>query len=356
MKPSEKNYKRIVIKIGSSILFPAGSKCCDSGVLSGIARQVSGLIKEGSQIVIVSSGAIALGMHILGLKSRPKELSRLQAAAALGQNALMDAWSRAFSSHKINCAQVLLTWDDFCGRLRFLNAKQTLLTLLGLGGIVPVVNENDTVSTEEIKFGDNDRLSVLVATLVKADLLVILSDVDGFMDKDGKVIRVIEGITAEIKALACPTNKKTCVGGMITKLEAANIAVGAGIPCVIANGRNQEIISALIRQPETQGTLFVCGKGMSARKHWLAFGTKPKGKIIVDDGAKKALLNKKSLLSVGVAGIAGDFDRADIVSVMDRDGQEFARGKAGLSSKQVEIVKGARSDKEIIHCDNIVIL
>jgi len=356
LKQSEKNYKRIVIKIGSSILFPAGPKCCDSGILSGIARQISGLIKEGREVVIVSSGAIALGMHILGQKNRPKELSCLQAAAALGQNALMDFYNRVFAAYKINCAQVLLTWEDFCQRSRFLNAKQTLLTLLGLGGIVPVINENDTVSTEEIKFGDNDRLSALVATLIKADLLVILSDVDGFMDKEGKVIRVIEAVTPEIKALASSTNKKTCVGGMVTKLEAVKIAADAGIPCVIANGRSKEIISALANRPDARGTLFVCGKGLSARKHWIAFGTKPKGKIIVDDGAKKALLNKKSLLSVGVAGIEGGFECADIVSIVDRQGQEFARGKAGISAIQVENIKGAHSDKEIIHCDNIVIL
>lgn len=356
MEQSGKNYKRIVIKIGSSILFPGGSRC-DSGILSDIAKQVSVLIKEGREIVIVSSGAIALGMHIMGMESRPRELSRLQAAAALGQNALMDAYSRAFANHKINCAQVLLTWEDFCGRQRFLNAKQTLLTLLGMGLIVPVINENDTVSTDEIKFGDNDRLSALVATLVKADLLIILSDVDGFMDKEGRVIRVIDKITPQIKALACSTTKKTCVGGMVTKLEAVKIAIDAGIPCVIANGRSKDIISALISQPDDgRGTLFVSGKGLSAKKHWIAFGSKPKGRIIVDDGAKNALLNKKSLLSIGVAGIEGNFERAEIVSIVDKAGQEFARGKACLSGKQAEIVKGTHSDKEIIHCDNIVIL
>ena len=354
MKLSEGNYKRIVIKIGSSLFYT--KKGLDIFPLFEIVSHISSLIKlEGKEIIIVSSGAIALGMNLLDLKSRPQELPYLQAAAAIGQNALMDNYSRLFRKYKINCAQVLLTWDDFSDRKRYLNAKNTLLTLLKLG-TVAIINENDTVSTDEIKFGDNDRLSALVSSLISADLLVILSDVDGLLDKDKNVIRVVDEITPQIKALACPTNKKACVGGMITKIEAAKIAVDSGIPCVIANGRCKNITISAIKTPSLAGTLFVPKKSLAARERWIAFGTKPKGKITVDDGAKNALINKKSLLSVGIVAGNGIFEPGDIVSVIDRKNYEFARGKVNLSSRQIDKIKGSRYDKEVIHRDNIVIL
>ncbi len=356
MKGLEKDYKRIVIKIGSSLLFAQQAHSgCFTYPMDNIASQISGLVQQGREIIIVSSGAIASGMHILKMESRPKELSLLQALAAVGQHLLMYEYRRFFETKKINCAQLLLTWEDFDDRKRYLNAKNTLFKLLELG-TVPIINENDTVSTDEIKFGDNDRLSALVSSLIGADLLIILSDVDGLLDKDKKVIRVINEITPQIKALACPTNKKTCVGGMITKIEAAKIAVDSGIPCVIANGRSKNIIFSVIKEPERYGTLFSPKKGLAARERWIAFGTKAKGKILVDDGAKRALLNKKSLLSVGVIGLEGNFEMGDIVSVMDKQNYELARGKVGLSSKQLEKAKGSRYDKEVIHRDNIVIL
>jgi len=359
LKLSEKNYKRIVIKIGSSLFLSAENKL-NSGILEGISRQVTTAIGDGKEIIIVSSGAIALGMQVLGLSQRPKTLSGLQAAAAIGQNELMNAYRRFFSKGFFN-AQILLTWDDFNDRGRYKNARNTLCTLLGLRSnsvraIVPIINENDTVSTEEIRFGDNDRLSALVACLISADLLIILSDVEGLLDKDNKVIPVVCDITAEIKSLACPTDKKTCVGGMVTKIEAAKIAVDSGIPCVIADGRQRDIILSVIKEPEKHGTLFLPRKALAERERWIAFGTKPRGKVIVDDGAKKALMDKKSLLSVGVIGIKNIFEPGDIVSVVDKQGNEFGRGKVGLSSKKLEEVKGGRFDKEIIHRDNIVIL
>jgi glutamate 5-kinase len=248
-----------------------------------------------------------------------------------------------------------LTRDDFNDRNRYLNAKNTISTLLEYGS-VPILNENDTVSVEEIKFGDNDKLSALVSSLIGADLLIILSDVEGLLDREGKVVRVVDEITPLIKSLACPTDKKTCVGGMITKIEAAKIAMDSGIPCVIANGRKKDIISSVIKEPEKCGTLFSPKKGLAARERWIAFGSKPKGRILIDDGAKAALLNKKSLLCVGVTGKEGNFEVADIISVLDKDGCELARGKAGLASRQLEKVKGSRYDKEAIHRDNIVIL
>ncbi|MDD5120505.1 MAG: glutamate 5-kinase [Candidatus Omnitrophica bacterium] len=251
---SQKKYKRIVVKIGSSLFSPVKNKL-DTALVHGIARQVSGLINEGKEVVLVSSGAIALGMSILRLRSRPKELARLQAAAAIGQHELMHVYKLALNKHRLNCAQLLLTWDDFLG-LRYHNAKNTLNTLLKLK-CVPIINENDTVATEEIKLGDNDRLSALVSILVGADLLIILSDVDGLMDRDRNIIRRVNKITGEIKSLACPTSKNTCVGGMVTKIEAARIAVEEGLPCVIANGAEKGVIARLAENPFSEGTIFL---------------------------------------------------------------------------------------------------
>ena len=249
-----RKYKRVVVKIGSS-LFAADKGGLDTGLVSKIAKQISDLIKQGKEVVVVSSGAIALGMSILKLAHRPKKLEDLQASAAIGQHELMHVYKLAFKKYRLNCAQLLLTWDDFLGT-RYVNAKHTLDTLLKLN-CVPIINENDTVATEEIKLGDNDRLSALVSILVEADLLIILSDVDGLLDKKNKIIRRVEKITGEIKSLACPTNKTICVGGMVTKLEAARIAVEGGVPCVIAKGKKARIISQLTADPFCQGTIFL---------------------------------------------------------------------------------------------------
>lgn len=352
---SPKKYKRIVIKIGSS-LFCSDKGKLDAALLSSIAVQVSNLMKEGKEVVLVSSGAIALGMSVLKLAERPKDLSFLQAAAAVGQNELMDAYRDFFGERGINCAQLLLTWEDFSDRKRYLNAKGTLNTLLKLKS-VPIINENDTVSTDEIKFGDNDRLSSLVSILVGADLLIILSDVEGLLDKDKKIIRVVDKITSTIKSLASCSSKKTCVGGMVTKLEAANIATSSGIPCVIASGHKKGIIKSVVDDLSSNGTLFLAeGRMLDAKKRWMAYGTKSKGKILVDDGARKALLNKKSLLAVGVVSCSGNFSGGDIVSVCDNNDVEFARGKAGLAVKELEKIQGKHFAKEIIHRNNIVIL
>ena len=355
MKRSGKNYKKIVVKVGSS-LFCSRKGEFDNLAFNRLAVQISSLAKNSKiEFVIVSSGAIALGMLRLKLECRPKSLPTLQAAAACGQNILMDNYSRAFKSQ--NIAQVLLTWDDFNDRARYLNAKKTLCALLELN-CIPIVNENDTVSTEEIKFGDNDRLSAMVAAMIGADLLIILSDVDGLLDEGKKLIKVVPQINPEIKSLASCSLKKTSVGGMITKIEAAKISVDSGIPCVIANGRVDNIISRIIGEPFYQGdwTFFSPKKALAERHRWIAFGTKPRGKIIVDDGAKKALLDKKSLLSVGIVAIESNFDSGAIVSVVDNSGCEFARGKINVSSKSLDEIKGRHFSKEIIHRDNIVIL
>lgn len=356
MRLSEKNYKRIVIKIGSS-LFYSDKKKLDFALLAGIADQVAHLILEKKEVIIVSSGAIALGMSVLGLHVRPTELSSLQAIAAIGQNELMSTFCRLFDKKGLKCGQVLLTWEDFNDRARYLNAKNTILKLLDLGA-VPVINENDTISTAEIKFGDNDQLSALVSGLCNADLLVMLSDVDGLLMKDKKtVVALVEEITPQIKALASPTDKSTSVGGMITKIKAAKICVDSGIPCVIANGRRKDIVLSVVKSAQGSGTLFLPKDGpLAAKDRWIAFGAKPKGKVTVDAGAKKALLSNKSLLSVGVCGIEGNFECSDVVSVVDEAGNEFARGKVCFSSVSLDKIKGKRSEKEVMHCDNIVVL
>jgi len=352
---SQRKYKRIVVKIGSSLFYSDQAKL-DANLISSFTSQIAEAMKEGREIVVVSSGAIALGMSILKIDNRPKDLSLLQAAASIGQHELMDAYRKFFKSVSLSCGQLLLTWDDFSNRIRYLNAKNTINTLLRLKSI-PVINENDTVSTDEIKFGDNDRLSALVSTMVGADILIMLSDIDGLMDREKRIVRIVDKITPAIKALACPTSKKTCVGGMITKLEAAAICANSGIPCVIANGRKKAIIKSVIDDPLNSGTMFLAKSDLlDAKKRWMAFGTKVKGSIIVDDGAKKALVNKKSLLAVGVVSYVGNFAGGDIVGICDSTGCEFARGKTVVSAKELEKAKGTHFTKEIIHRNNLVLL
>jgi glutamate 5-kinase len=348
LKPLSKDYKRIVVKIGSS-LFCSASGEVNLTSIGKFSSQILSLIENGKEIVVVSSGAIALGMHKLKIKERPTGLSDLAACASVGQSELMNAYSR-FLGNKVIAAQILLTWEDFNDRIRYLNAKNTIEALLKLGNVVPIINENDSISTEEIKFGDNDTLSARVASLIGADILIILSDVDGLLDKDKKIIRVVAEITPQIKALASPTNKKVSVGGMITKLEAARISTDSGIPCVIASGHKNDIFLS-----ESFGTLFVPKKGLTAKLRWIAFGTKSKGRINIDEGAKLALLNNKSLLSVGVVSVEGNFERGEIVTVISKN-LEVAKGKAGISAKELSKVKGLRCDKEVIHRDDMVIL
>ena len=356
-----KKIKRIVVKIGSS-LFCSADNTIDLSILGAIVReQIIRLMDSGTEVCVVSSGAIALGMNTLGLSERPAKLPELQACAAVGQNALMNAFQKSMDKG-FHCAQVLLTWEDFTDRDRWINARNTLNTLMRAGQyagkrVIPVINENDTVSTNEIRFGDNDQLSARVACLVSADLLVLLSDVDGLLDRDKAVVRIVEKITPELRQLAAPTGKKTSVGGMVTKLDAVKIASDAGIPSVIANGRRKGVILSAFTEPERAGTYFCPGnKCLAERQRWIAFGTKRKGTVSIDDGAKKALCDGKSLLSVGVVGVKGDFSAGDIVSVAGTNASSFAVGKVALSSKELGEVKGKRFAREIIHRNDIVII
>jgi len=358
LKPSAGNSRRVVVKVGSSLLYAdKHTRTADPSVVKNIARQAAALVKSGVEVIIVSSGAIGLGMSKLGLRARPRELSLLQAAAAVGQNELMNIYRQVFSSCGLLCGQVLLTWEDFVERRRYLNAKTTLQKLLQLG-TVPVVNENDTVAVDEIKFGDNDRLSALVASMVAADLLLNLSDVDGLLTEDRKsVIREVGAITEDIRKVAAPSKNRSSVGGMITKLDSAGIAMKSGIPYVIANGRGKNTVGLAAEDPRSVGTLFAPGKGqMAARKRWIAFGSRTKGRIVVDDGARKALLARKSLLCVGIVGSEGAFRTGDIVCIADSKKNDFARGKAGLPSEVIANMKGKHFPKEAVHCDDIVIL
>jgi glutamate 5-kinase len=349
LKQSRKDYQRIVIKIGASLVV-------NPQIIDQLISQIADL-KQKREVILVSSGAIACGMGILGLKSRPTKLEHLQAAASLGQSELMQLYRKRFSAYKIECAQILLTWDDFDDRSRYLNARNTIQTLLKWGSL-PIINENDTVSVEEIKFGDNDRLSALVANLVDADILIILSDVDGLLKpQTSEIIRVVTKITPAIERLASSSDKAISVGGMKTKLSAAGVAMESQIPCLIVNGKKSDALQLALSDPFNAGTLFLTGfrQRIPARKKWLIFCARPKARVCVDNGAKDALLAGKSLLTVGVIGLEGNFTRGDIVEITDQKGISFARGKVNFSAQDLDKIKGKKKMKEVIHRDNLVL-
>ena len=350
--------KRLVIKLGSSLIANYQMKPRTSW-LRALVVQVSQLRESGIDVAIVSSGAIVLGMGELNERKCPTDLASLQARAAIGQNSLMKIYSDLFKRNKKICAQVLLTWDDFDNRARYNNACGTLQAILGKG-VVPIINENDTISTEEIKFGDNDKLSALVAGLIHADLLVILSDVEGLYDlksADKKIFREIKEITQDIEGHAGGAkNKHVSKGGMKTKLEAVKIATHANIPCVITGGQIPDVLLRVVAG-EQIGTLFIEKKGkLLAREHWISFGAKPKGKIVVDDGAKKALLDgTKSLLLPGVVSWDGHFKADDVVVILDRDLREIARGVINYSVGDLHKIEEKKGRQEVVHRDNLVL-
>jgi len=341
--------KKIVVKIGSSIIAPKGK--IDANLLERIVRDALKVEKKGHKVVFVSSGAIACGLNMLKFKKRPHDMHSLMAISSLGQIALMDTYAEKFKKHKKRIAQILLTWDDFDNRKRFINARQTIDKLL-LMGVVPVINENDAVSSEEIRFGDNDRLSALVGDLIGARELIMLSDVEGLLEGD-KLVRQVSCIDNKVFSLARKEDKMYTAGGMFTKLEAAKIATSSGIKTVIASGRAKEVISRIV-EAEALGTCFLpLEKVTKARKRWIAFSKKVKGKIYVDEGAKEAILNKgKSLLSVGIIKTEGQFSKADAVQVLDKESNILGCGIINYSSDELKDLKGKRFEKEIIHRDN----
>ncbi len=350
--------KRIVVKVGSSVIATYAMKP-RTAHLASLAKQIASLQRAGVEVVLVSSGAIVLGMGELGQKKRPTDLASLQALAAIGQAALMNKYIHLFSENKTKCAQVLLTWEDFNSRVRYNNARNTFQAILQRH-VVPVVNENDTIATDEIKFGDNDKLSALVACLVQADLLLILSDVEGLFNfKDGKkeLFQEIREITGDIESVAGGTDKKHMSrGGMTAKLQAIKMATHANIPCVIANGESEDVLLRVLKG-ERIGTFFVEKEGKRlAKSHWISFGAQPKGVLTVDDGAREALLKGgRSLLLPGIVSWKGNFSADDVVVVFDKNDQEIARGLVNYSAADLAKIEEKKGKPEVIHCDNLVL-
>jgi glutamate 5-kinase len=352
-----KTASRIVVKVGTGLLADA-RKQLDPAQMEQIVSQVAAQCRAGRELVLVSSGAVGAGMGALGFEKRPVELSELQACAAVGQSRLMALYAELFGRYGLQVGQVLLTHDDLEDHDRHLNARNTLVTLLGRG-VVPIINENDAVSYTELKFGDNDRLSALVASLIGADLLVILTTVDGLIENFGKpnarTVPTVERIDATIEKLAGGTTSPTSIGGMATKVQAARIVTRAGIPMVIACGRKQGVLARVLNG-EVEGTLFVPNpKKLRSRKRWIAFFHHPKGALVVDDGARKALREaNKSLLAPGIARCEGQFEAGDIVRICDLEGTEFARGIVRFSAAQIQARQVPRT--EVVHRDDLVIL
>jgi glutamate 5-kinase len=365
--------RRIVIKVGSAVL-ASSEKGLDQVRIERLAAEVSDLLEQGREVILVSSGAIAAGLTKLGLgKKKGMPLSLKQAAAAVGQSSLMWMYEKTFGAHGRKVAQVLLTREDLSNRVRFLNARNTLLTLLDYG-VVPIINENDTVSVDEIKFGDNDNLSGMVVHLADAELLVILSDIDGLytadpkFDSSAELIPVVEKITSEVERGAGDAQSLVGTGGMRSKIMTAKKVAAYGAPMVIINGKKPGMLQALFDGKEV-GTVFMPRpEKQDSRKHWIAYTVSATGRVVVDDGGREALVNKgKSLLPGGVVKVEGTFKIGECVTCVDRSGQAFARGLVKYSSEDLDRIKGLKTSQiasvlghkdydEVIHRDDLVIL
>jgi glutamate 5-kinase len=369
--PSLAAARRIVVKIGSALVVDEQDATPRAAWLASVAADVAALRARGVEVVLVSSGAIALARRALNLTRRKLRLEEKQAAAAVGQIRLAGAWAEALSAKGLNAAQLLLTLEDSEDRRRYLNARATLGTLLDLG-CIPVINENDTVATAEIRFGDNDRLGARVAEMIAADALVLLSDIDGLYTADPRRdptaahLPVVERLTDEIMAMGGEPPPGYSSGGMRTKLIAAGIATGAGCAMAIALGKRDNPLQALL--DGARCTWFLpAEEGRSARKRWIAGSLAPLGTLVVDDGAARALKRGSSLLPAGVRGVEGQFHRGDPVSVRDAEGRELARGLSAYDAEDARRIAGSRSDgieailgwrgrDEIVHRDDLVVL
>ena len=366
-----RDAKRWVIKIGSALLTNDGAGL-DRQAIDGWVEQIAQLLAKGNEVVLVSSGAIAEGIVRLGWTTRPESIHELQAAAAVGQMGLIQAYESSFKRYDRHTAQILLDHDDLASRQRYLNARGALQTLIGLN-VVPIVNENDTVVTDEIRFGDNDSLAALVANLIDADMLVILTDKNGLYDANpdnnpnAQLVSEAMADDSSLDALAGGSSGSLGRGGMITKLQAARLAARSGCSTVIAGGRNQQILHQ-VAAGENVGTLLSASqKPLAARKQWLAGQLQVKGKLILDAGAVKVLTEQgRSLLAVGVSAVQGKFTRGELVSCVDSHGVEIARGLVNYNSDEANRIKGQsteaiskilgyRDDDELIHRDNLVI-
>jgi glutamate 5-kinase len=364
--------KRLVVKIGSNILADE-KEGLNTKRISSIAADIAELKNEGYEVVIVSSGAVAAGMRKLGLKQKPRDIQLKQAAAAVGQSSLMWAYEKSFGDFNVKVAQVLLTQEDFSDRKRYINSKNTLLTLLSYG-VVPIVNENDTVATDEIRFGDNDNLAALVSVLTEADRLVILSDVEGLYTEDprfnpgAELVSCVEEITAEIEKSSGRAGSSVGTGGMYSKVLAAKKAVSHCIPVNIISGKKKGLIKAILNGKQ-HGTFFRPGPcRLSHRKGWIAYSSRTKGSLVLDDGAVRALTGMgKSLLPSGIISVDGDFDLGDAVNCADLRGRRIAKGIVNYSSSDIRKIMGKKTSEierilgykysdEAIHRDNLVVL
>jgi len=364
------HVKRVVIKIGSGVI--SNSSGLEEDRVAALSTDICHLLDRGLEVVVVSSGAISAGKGQLGITGRPQTIPQKQAAAAIGQTQIILKYKETFQNQTHNVAQVLLTRDDLSNRRRYLNARNTVMTLLEYG-VTPIINENDTVVIDEIRFGDNDNLSALVTSLVEADLLIILSDVDGLYDRDpaenpqAELIPLVERITPEIEAMGGKSNGDIGVGGMNSKLKAVKRAALSGVGTVIANGRSENILFRIFSGEET-GTYFLPAQSkLTAKKHWIAFSKRPRGKLLIDEGGQRAVIKYgKSLLPSGLCGVEGGFERGDAVRLCNLDGEEFARGVVsyslaetlqiiGKQSSEIETILGYKYRDEVVCRDNLVL-
>ncbi|MBY7734185.1 glutamate 5-kinase [Francisella philomiragia] len=361
--------KRVVVKVGTSTLTHQ-TGLLNINRIEKLVRQLADLHNQGYEVILVTSGAVGAGMGKLGLQQKPKTLPEKQAIAAVGQVALTHLYQKLFSEYGKNIAQLLLTKDDIANRERYLNARNAFSALLAKG-VIPIVNENDAVVIDEIKVGDNDTLSALVANLIDADLLILLSDIDGLytanprMDSSAKLLNIIPEISDDIRAMAGDVGSKFGTGGMATKIKAAEIAVAGGVNMIIANGEDPKILLEIV-SGEDIGTLFAKNnkKEITAKKHWITYSSHKRGEIVIDQGAVLALKQKKSLLPCGVLSINGDFQKGATVIISNDKQEEIATGLVNYSSQDLEKIKGCKSSEianilgyrdynEVIHVDNM---
>ncbi len=364
--------QRIVVKIGTSILTDEDGKL-STKYLAHIVEEIAGLHKQGAgEFIIVTSGAIGAGMQRLGLKERPQTIILKQTAAAVGQNILIEIYEGLFKKYEQTIAQILLTHQDMSCRKSYINISNTISKLFEYK-VIPIINENDTVAVDELKFGDNDTLAALVSQLVEADLLLILSNVDGLYSSAGELISIVEEITPEIIKISAGTTSKFSTGGMQTKIEAAKIATQSGTTVIISNGKTKgiitEILQAYLTGGKKCGTTFVAKENkLNSRKRWIMYHLKESGELIIDEGAKEAILNRgKSLLPSGILDVKGKFDEGDAVIIKDTQNRKLAKGLIGYSQNDLLKIKGKQTNEieqilgyeygeEVIHRDNLVLL
>jgi glutamate 5-kinase len=366
-----KGVNRVVVKVGSAVLTENGA--LHRPTIFRLSEEIAFLKKKGFQVTLVSSGAIAAGMGRLGIKKKPETIPQKQAVAAIGQGRLIQVYEEAFERFDLKVAQILLTRDDLTHRGRYLNARNTLTILLNWG-IIPIINENDTVAVEEIKFGDNDNLSALITHLIDGDLLIILTDLDGLYNRDprqdpqAELIPVVEKVDGQVIRYTSINSGEWGLGGMRTKIKAARKVTVQGTPVIIANGRRAGVLKEIIKG-RPWGTLFLPEKhSLSRKKHWIAYTLKPRGEIILDEGARKALVEKgKSLLPSGIVAVKGRFGVGSCVGCLDQEGKRVAKGLVNYSSFDLEKIKGLKTSEietrlefkqsdEAIHRDNLVVI